>query len=156
MKEVTKWNGKPRWMWVWDDNENNKTKKYVVSILSEKETREANIYCPVMVVGYYYKHCAEIEEESTRLTLYELSQLLKCFGVDCTWGTKRRIFNNVDPSAEEESKELLEDYNYKIRYKGGEWEEPTRETVFKWWCRESPDSDIARFVSFIGWDIDKE
>lgn len=35
MKEVKEWNGKPRWMWVWDAVEECKKKDYVICILTE-------------------------------------------------------------------------------------------------------------------------
>lgn len=131
MKEVTEWN-KPRWMWCWDSCEEHKVKRYVVCVLTEEEMRECDTSYPVRTKINCYKHCAEIEEETTRLTNYELSQLLKCLGVE---KTQNKCHDEI-----------------KIRYKQGEWEEPTRETVWKWWGEETPDSDIVKFVSFIGWD----
>lgn len=153
MNEVTKWDGKPRYMWVWDNNENKKVKAYVICILTEEEMNEGEALYPVRTVGTTYEHCAEIEEKSTRLTNYELSQLLKCFGVEW-YPTNVYIHNDVLYECKNANKEVPT--NIKIHYKQGEWEEPTRETVWKWWCKESPDSDIARFVSFIGWGEDKE
>lgn len=151
MKEVTEWNGKPRYMWCWNLTKADKVKAYVVYILSEEEkTKVGSANYPVCSSFGSYMSCAEIEEETTRLTYYELSQLLKCFGVSDTWGCMRSYHNCINPIVEEEYKKLPEDY--KIRYKQGEWEEPTRETVWKWWGDELPDSDIARFISFIGWD----
>lgn len=132
MKEVKEWNGKPRWMWVWDNNEECKHRAYVIYILTAKEEEEFDTL-PVITPDSCYKHCAEIEEETTRLTHYELSQLAKCLGVEVLG----------IPSA------------YKIRYRQGEWEEPTRETVMKWVeekVKPSELADIVRFVSFIGWD----
>lgn len=88
------------------------------------------------------------------MTDYELSQLLKCFGVDYTWGCMTSCHNSINPMLVKEGEKIPE--GYKIRYRQGEWEEPTRETVLKWWEEETPDSDISRFVSFFGWGEDKE
>lgn len=153
MKEVTEWNGKPRYMWCWDYDENYRVKDYVVCILSEEEMKETGTNWLVRALCNGYMHCAEIEEE-TRLTDYELSQLLKCLGVDYTWGCMTSCHNSINPTLVKEGEKIPEDY--KIRYKQGEWEKPTKETVLKWWCREGSDSDISRFVSFFGWGEDKE
>lgn len=152
MKEVTEWNGKPRWMWVWDDDENERKKAYVVCILSTNEMKGCGTSFPVRVFHYGYKHCAEIEEEKTRLTYYELSQLLKCFGVEfCYMGGE--CYNHLAYTDDAKNKSLPTDY--KIRYRQGEWEEPAREIVLKW-CEESVNpsgfADIERFFLFIGWD----
>lgn len=156
MKEVTKWNGKPRWMWVWDDDEETKRlKEYVLCILTEKEMEETEALYPVRAVNNNFEHCAEIEEESkkeTRLTLYELSQLLKCFGVNYSLGSNTDCYNNLGLLVEKENNELTD--SYKIRYKQGEWEEPTRETVLKWWKAETPAADLDRFISVMGWSKD--
>lgn len=99
MKEVKEWNGKPRWMWVWDAVEECKKKDYVICILTESEMKECEALYPVKTIISNYSHCAEIEEVPK---------------------------------------------DHTIRYKQGEWEEPTKETVWKWWGEETPDSDIAR------------
>lgn len=154
MKEVTEWNGHPRLMWVWDRDVRNKYEEYTVCILTEKELKEADTIYPVITSRGVYSHCAEIEEEpkkETRLTNYEVGQLLKCFGVDLNYDNGE-VYNNKAYLVKNENEEISEDY--KIRYKQGKWEEPTRETVLKWWCRESSDSDIARFVSSFGWGED--
>lgn len=39
MKEVTEWNGKPRLMWCWDDNEDNGYEDFVVYIVTGKEKK---------------------------------------------------------------------------------------------------------------------
>ncbi len=150
MKEVTEWNGKPRWMWVWnDENKGNKIKAYVVHILSEEGMKEADTDYPVIATINTYKHCSETKEE-THLTNYEFSQLLKCFGVEYCFHDGKLVYNHDCGYAYTHDKELVN--NYRIRYKQGEWEEPTRETVWKWWEDETVSSDIADFVSFIGWD----
>lgn len=83
------------------------------------------------------------------MTNYELSQLLKCLGVEF-YDNGSYSYNDKLYKIREENEEVPKDHT--IRYKQGEWEEPTRETVWKWWGEETPDSDIARFISFIGWD----
>lgn len=152
MEEVTTWNGKPRFMWVWDEDENERKKEYVMCILSTNEMEECGTSFPVRVFHYGYKHCAEIEEtpkKETRLTNYELSQLLKCFGVegkfkDCSEWHGEYGYNDGTEENECQSDII-------IRYRQCEWMPATRETVLKW-CRESSGSDIARFVEFIGWN----
>lgn len=152
MKEVTEWDNRPRWMWVWDDNENDKHEEYVICILTEEEMKKGDVKFPVCAYSLNYKHCAEIEEEpkkETRLTKYELSQLLKCFGVFYTWGTKRCYENSIYFDSVDKDEEVPEDY--KICYEQCELEEPTRETVWKWYDNDEYDTDIGRFVDFIGW-----
>lgn len=149
MEEVTTWNGHPRWMWVWDDDEDNKHKECVICILSTNEMAECGTSFPVRVLHYGYKHCAEIEEE-TRLTNYELSQLLKCFGVEGRFKDCSEWHGEYGYNDGTEENECPSDII--IRYKQGEWEEATRETVWKWWGDETPDSDIAKFISFLNWD----
>lgn len=154
MKEVTEWNGKPRWMWCWFNDENDKRKEYVVHILTKEEMMETDTSSPVMSTDCVFMHCAEIEEEETRLNNYEMGQLLKCFGVE--WKCKCNAFTETSWSyTSEEDREIPDLEELKIRYKQGEWEEPTRETVLKW-CEESVNpsgfADIERFFSFIGWN----
>lgn len=144
MKEVKEWNGKPRWMWVWDAVEECKKKDYVICILTESEMKECEALYPVKTIISNYSHCAEIEEEpkkKTRLTNYELSQLLKCLGVEF-YDNGSYSYNDKLYKIREENEEVPKDHT--IRYKQGEWEEPTKETVWKWWGEETPDSDIAR------------
>lgn len=62
MKEVTEWNGKPRWMWVWNSAEKYKDKDYVTCILTKEQMNESNARFPVSAVENNYLHCAEIEE----------------------------------------------------------------------------------------------
>lgn len=150
MKEVTEWNGKPRWMWCWFDNENDKRKGYVVHILTKEEMMETDTSYPVMTTDCGFLHCAEIEEDKTRLNNYELSQLVKCFGVEFSYGSEV-VNNNGMSYRNDEAYESVPE-SYKIRYKQDVWEEPTIETVWIWRVDETPDSDIARFISFMGWD----
>ena len=120
MKEVTEWKGKPRYMWCWDDNEDKKCKRYkryVVYILTEEEMKECGTNYPVRIVGGCCKHCAEIKEETmkeTRLTNYELSQLMKCFGVEF-YDNGSYSYNDKLYKIGEENEEVPKDH--KIRYK---------------------------------------
>lgn len=91
------------------------------------------------------------QEESAEhpLTYYELSQLLKCFGVDL-YNSKEMFLNNtIIGYVVTDENEVLSD-GYKIRYKCGEWMPATRETIMKWW-QEDCSNDIPRFISFMGW-----
>ena len=99
------------------------------------------------------KELNEQETEEHSLTYYELSQLLKCFGVEYFYD--REVTHNILSYVAIDTNKALSD-GYKIRYKCGEWMPATRETVWKWWGEEVPNSDIARYVSFMGWDEDKE
>lgn len=97
MEEVKEWNGKPRWMWVWDAVEECKKKDYVICILTESEMKECEALYPVKTIISNYSHCAEIEEEpkkKTRLTNYELSQLLKCLGKVSGKNLQKKLFGN--------------------------------------------------------------
>lgn len=81
MKEVTEWNGKPRWMWCWD-NEGCKEKHYVVCVLAKEQMKEVSTAYPVCTCdAVSYKHCAEIEEEKRPCTREELIEMLKKQGV---------------------------------------------------------------------------
>ena len=79
MKEVTyeEWqkNPKPRMMWVWNDDFEEREKKKVVYII-----KDDFVACPVLAVSEedssfcLWCHCAEIEEPKTRrMTNKELS-----------------------------------------------------------------------------------
>ena len=86
MKEVTEWDNRPRYMWCWDRNENEKRKEYVVHIISKEEMMEAHcscLTCPVMTVSCNFSHCAEIEEPTKRrCTGEEFVEMLKKQGND--------------------------------------------------------------------------
>lgn len=151
MKEVTgenwKKNPTPRFMWCWDGDGSSRCKEYVVCILTKEESQERDTL-PVITPCANYQHCAEIEEEKTQLTYYELSQLVKCFGVElCYVGGES--YSHFAYTASAANKKLPGEY--KIRYKQGEWEEPTRETFLKWWKDTPCGSDIDKFFTFIGW-----
>lgn len=153
MKEITSedWvkNPTPRMMWVWDDDEQDKNKEMVVYIKNNDQVSYPVVTaCDDSCYTGAYAHCAEItEEEGTPLNDYELGQLFRCMGVE--WKQMGSAFiNEMWSYVEGKEEELPISDSVKIRYKQGAWEEPTRETVLKW---ESWNSDIARFVSFMGW-----
>lgn len=109
-------------------------------------------YC-VQKAKELYEHEETAEHP---LTNYELSHLLKCIGVDICYN-KEAIFNVWQYVSEAEGKQVSDEY--KIRYKRGEWMPATRETVMKWVeerVKQSELADIERFVSFMGWDVNKE
>ena len=60
MKEITKWNGNPRMMWVWDDFYMRTKQKVIYIAESEKEVFKV---CSVNENGdvYFHLHCAEID-----------------------------------------------------------------------------------------------
>ena len=129
MKELTyeDWmkNQTPRMMWVWDDDENVKT-KYKVVYFSQKR----NIL-PVIAVTddektvISFKHCAEIEEpKARRMTNKELSRWLR------EKPTREYKYKNGDAyiygyyeykeyCANEELKDI-----FLIREDDGDWKEP--------------------------------
>lgn len=126
MKEVTEWNGKPRMMWVWDDDEDSKRKDYVVYILSDEDIKLCDANFPVKCgVGMGYQHCAEITEESDRMTNYELAKWLY-EGASC--GEFREckyscnIYSFYSYGEEREDKPCPD--GILIRSNGGEWREP--------------------------------
>lgn len=92
MKEVTHedWmkNPKPRYMWVWDYEENNKHKEFVLCVLSEEERIEVATEYPVRTISdsSCYFHCAELVEEPKEktkrpCTREELIEMLKKQGL---------------------------------------------------------------------------
>lgn len=127
MKEVTyeDWqkNPKPRMMWVWNDDVIDKEKRKVVYIASEEELAEACDRFPVLTFDAVYKHCAEIEEKTRRMTNQELSWWLR--------DSSRREFKYLNDGfvyfeysyLDNEDSTLIED-DILIRENGGEWREP--------------------------------
>lgn len=83
MIEVTEWDGKTREMWVWNSEEDNKSKKLVVYIKKQK-----GFVYPVVTVSQVngvidtFMHCAEIEDtdievpQPRRMTSKELARWL--------------------------------------------------------------------------------
>ena len=129
MKEVTfeEWqkNPKPRMMWVWNDDFEEREKKKVVYVIKDDFAS-----CPVLAVSEedssfcIYRCCAEIEEPR-RMTHKELSRWLREnptreFKYYC--GTACTILSNHSYAEDEASKEVPE--SYLIRENDGEWREP--------------------------------
>ena len=82
MKEITyeDWqkNPKPRMMWVWDDNENNKVQRKVLYIIDKPITYQVIALIKSELSTESFMHCAEIEEPKTRrMTKKELSRWLR-------------------------------------------------------------------------------
>lgn len=95
MKEVTEWDGKPRWMWVWDDREYDKKKQFVVYILTKEDMKLCGAKFPVKCgAGMGYTHCAEIEEEKRPCTGEELLEMLKKQGLPFLQ-RRKAVFNLV-------------------------------------------------------------
>lgn len=154
MKEITRedWieSPTPRMMWVWDDFESQKEKHLVIHCFTKEGAR-----CSFLAENddgltvTYWMHCAEITEDEggTPLNDYELGQLFRCMGVE--WKMLGSVFiNEMWDYVEGKEDELPIPDSVKIRYRRGEWEEPTRETVRKW---ATLNSDFVRFISFMGW-----
>lgn len=126
MKEFdyTKWDNKPREMWVWTYSEEEKVKSFVAHI-------ERNLAHPVLAIdrenGYvlsWYGHCAEIEQ-TRRMTNYELAHWLwegTQVGEFREYTDEVRCYTDFDYLIKA-GEELVTD-DIKIRVNGGEWKEP--------------------------------
>ena len=128
MKEVTyeDWqkNPTPRMMWVWNDDEKDKTKQKVVYVIKEG----SHIY-PVLATRYddieyeAHSHCAEIEKQR-RMTNKELSRWLREkptreFKYKKTSDYIYSFYEYKECYADEELDDLV-----LIREDDGEWQEP--------------------------------
>ena len=126
MIEVTEWRGEARYMWVWDDNVNNKEKKKVVYISN-------NSTFPVLTVGQFdgvefFKHAAEIEDEPRPMTQQELSWWLRDgkhreWTFDCV--TACPYYNYRTSEADEPVEEIV-----MVRENNGKWVKPTISLLF--------------------------
>lgn len=121
MKEVTKWNNRPRYMWCWDEDWDRKEKLFVVGIENN------NVQFPVMVFEaganelLRYAHCAELES-CKRMTYKQLSRWLRK-GKTREWkGGSGYIFTYLTYT-ENESNEEVSSF-IRIRENDGEWREP--------------------------------
>lgn len=129
MKEITyeDWqkNPKPRMMWVWNDDFEEREKRKVVYII-----KDDFVACPVLAVSEedssfcIYCHCAEIEEPKTRrMTHRELSCWLRKNPTrECKYQTSDYICSTYDYREYMQDKEILDDIL--IREDDGEWREP--------------------------------
>lgn len=129
MKELTyeEWikNPKPRIMWVWHNDFEEREKGKVVYVIKDDFTS-----CPVLAVSEedtsfcIYCHCAEIEEIKTRrMTHQELAWWLR---ETATREYKRKYQISVYYEysyTDEEADEPVDDVIL-IREDGGEWHEP--------------------------------
>lgn len=78
MKEVTEWSGSPRLMWVWDNSVKHREKRTVFGIFNKRSENCG----PVLVIDasgvvYWYRHCAEIEEDIEMATHKQLARWLR-------------------------------------------------------------------------------
>ena len=129
MKEVTyeEWrkNPKPRMMWVWNDDFEEREKKKVVYVI-----KDDFVSCPVLAVSEedssfcIYCCCAEIEEPKTRrMTHRELSCWLRENPTrEYKYQTSDYICSTYDYREYMQDKEILDDIL--IREDDGEWREP--------------------------------
>ena len=127
MKEVTyeEWqkNPKPRMMWVWNDDFEEREKKKVVYVI-----KDDFVSCPVLAVSEedssfcIYCCCAEIEEPKTRrMTNKELSWWLsEKPHRELKIGTY--IYHDYDYEEREQDAEITD--FVLIREDDGEWREP--------------------------------
>lgn len=121
MKEVTKWNNHPRYMWVWDEDINVRKKLFVVGI------EDDNVQFPVIVFEaganelLRYAHCAELGV-FRRMTHRQLSSWLsEKPGREWKDGARYASSNFIY----EEGKSDAEVSTYiRIREYDGEWREP--------------------------------
>lgn len=121
MKEVTKWNNHPRYMWCWDEDWDRKEKLFVVGI------EDNNVQFPVMAFEaganelLRYAHCAEIGV-SKRMTHKQLSRWLsEKPGRECKDGA-RYVFPYLSYKEDMSNKEVSS--FIRIRENDGEWREP--------------------------------
>ena len=132
MKEVTyeEWqkNPKPRIMWVWHNDFEEREKRKVVYVIKDDFAA-----CPVLAVSEedasfcLYCHCAEIEEPKTRrMTHKELSRWLREKPTrERKWTFDRCICSVYDYDEQYADKEVSVDM--RIREDDGEWHLPLAE-----------------------------
>ena len=123
-------NTKPRIMWVWNDDFEEREKKKVLYVI-----KDDFVSCPVLAVSEedssfcIYRHCAEIEESKTRrMTKQELAWWLQD-GKHREWkfiDLDSSVIHNTMFYIEEESNDLV-GADILIRENGGEWHEPLAE-----------------------------
>ena len=129
MKEVTyeEWqkNPKPRMMWVWNDDFEEREKQKVVYVIKDDFAS-----CPVLAVSEedtsfcIYCHCAEIEEPKTRrMTNKELSRWLREKPTrEYKYQTSDYIWSTFDYREYKQDEEVSVDM--RIREDDSEWREP--------------------------------
>lgn len=128
MKEVTyeEWqkNPKPRMMWVWGSNENNKQQRKVIHFLDPESRYPVVALTKNETTTGCFKHCAEIEEPKTRrMTNKELSRWLREKPTrEYKYLTSDYICSTFDYREYVQDEEVSVDM--RIREDGGEWREP--------------------------------
>ena len=132
MKKLTyeEWqkNPKPRMMWVWHDDFEEREKRKVVYII-----KDDFVNCPVLAVSgeetsfCLWCHCAEIEEPKTRrMTNQELSRWLRvkptreCKNSEA--GDDDLVYSTLTYLESDANKEV--NAHVRIREDDGEWREP--------------------------------
>ena len=129
MKEITyeDWqkNPKPRMMWVWNDDFEEREKQKVVYVIKDYFAS-----CPILAVSEedssfcMYCHCAEIEDPKTRrMTNKELSRWIReKFTREFKYVNRDYVYSEFDYREYKQDEEV--DVDMRIREDDGEWREP--------------------------------
>lgn len=123
MKEVKEWDNNPREMFVWDDNPKLWKKKLVVYIKPGKKSPVLTLeddedYCR----GEFFKHAAEIEENSRLMTKQELSWWLRD-GKHREWSYECiNVWSHLDYPVSDADEPV--DDHIVVRENGGKWVKP--------------------------------
>lgn len=135
VKEVTEWNGEPREMLVWNDDENKKEKRFVIFI-----EPSSNVFPYIRVITWdaltgnmvMFKHCAEIEEQL--MTHKELARWIR---EKPNREYKYGDYENVNVYSVFVYGLRMEcepvDKNIYVREGYGEWEKPLKSLLYKNW-----------------------
>ena len=132
MKEVTyeEWqkNPKPRMMWVWNSNVEDKLKRMVLFLTERNPSHPVVALTSDNITVANYKHCAEIEEPKYhRMTSQELSWWLMDGikeGKHREWKHRNGdyIYSTLEYIEREQGDIIIHDIV--VRENGGEWHEP--------------------------------
>lgn len=134
MKEINykEWqkNPKPREMWVWNNEVEEKKKERVIAVLGQKNIKHRIL----AIQGDYeyikrFNHCAEIEEQKTRPKTYKelawwLQDGIKA-GKHREWKLELEIDATIRSTmnySEEQANDFVK--NILVRENGGEWHKP--------------------------------
>lgn len=123
MKEVTKWDGKPREMWVWNHEESKR--KLLVLYIFPNTDRKNRVVAVVKDVVMEFMHCAEIEECSKRcMTFKELFLWLSARPLrQVLYPLTDIVSNQVSYNLKDEDEQIPS--NWMIRENmSDEWHEP--------------------------------
>lgn len=143
MKEVTEWDNRPRLMWVWDEDDEDKKYRLFVVYIAAKVNRGQKRVLSVNTVTHtskWYDHCAEITDEEKRMTNKQLSDWLAedyhREYVDTKYGLVHKlVYAYYDIDRDIEVSESI-----RIRENNGEWREPLVELMRK---ASGPDLTFA-------------